>query len=232
MEPLATPDYQPEAPDYAQSRVQMEALGIPPDLPREAVKYAHGQAVTCTDNDVRLMKGVLEYGKPMRFLRDELKPQGWKIGRSQNLESVVSPDYSFAIISSAGNEHIGDPTRMPSTRTEKGPRTVDRINETQLAMALPDLREPRAPKPTPGALQSWFLLYFRDPEKQEIRMELSRGVGFTILNQTTGHGVVSDFEPRLFIEPIALDAQAETSSKRDLVHEDEHYEAPVARRTG
>ncbi|HYM45927.1 MAG TPA: hypothetical protein VES65_07170, partial [Solirubrobacteraceae bacterium] len=81
-------------------------------------------------------------------------------------------------------------------------------------------------------LQSWFLLYFRDPEKQEIRMELSRGVGFTILNQTTGHGVVSDFEPRLFIEPIALDAQAETSSKRDLVHEDEHYEAPVARRTG
>jgi hypothetical protein len=225
----AATDHLPE-PDYARSRAELEALGIPPGLPREAVDYARKDVATCTDNDVRAMRGFREYGLPMRFLRDELKPQGWKIGRKQNLEMVVSPNYSIAIISAAGDEHTGEPGEMPCTRTEKGPRTKDRIEQTQLSLELPDLREPRNPIPKPGAMQSWFLLYHRDRDKREIRIELSRGIGFTVLNNQTGHGLVSDFAPRLYIEPISLDAQAETTSAHE--HEHEHIDIAVTRRTG
>jgi hypothetical protein len=81
-------------------------------------------------------------------------------------------------------------------------------------------------------MQSWFLLYHPDKEKREIRIELSRGIGFTVLNSRTGHGIVSDFEPRLYIEPIALDAQAGTSTKQDFAHEDEQIDIKVTRKTG
>jgi hypothetical protein len=229
---LSSTETIPEPPDYAQSQARLEALGIPPTLPREAVDYARKEAAKCTGNDVLAMRGFLEYGLPMRFLRDSLKPQGWKIGRRQNLEMVVSPDYSLAIISSAGNPDTGNPSAMPCTRTEKGPRTEDRIKETQLAMELPGLIEPQASQPTPGAMQSWFLLYFRDEEKREIRVELSRGVGFTVLKHGTGHGIVSKFEPRIFLHPITLDAEADTTTKTEFVHEEQGYEIEVTRRTG
>jgi hypothetical protein len=81
-------------------------------------------------------------------------------------------------------------------------------------------------------MQSWFLLYFRDVGKREIRIELSRGVGFTVLNIKTGHGIVSDFAPRLYIEPISLEAQAETTSSKELEHEHEHIDIDVTRRSG
>lgn len=210
--------------DPAQSKAELEALGIPAALPREAADYGRRIWARCTRHDVQAMRGFLAWGLPMRFLRDTLVPLGWTVDRPGNLETVVSPDASIVLATAAGDQYTGDPDNMPSTRTEKGPRTEHAIQRNQLT--IPNFPKQEA---APAAVaQTWFLLSFYDKQRREIRIELSRGVGFTATPDRPHHGVVSKFEPRLYVEPIKLDA--ETAIEVDLDSVEEPIEIDVTRR--
>lgn len=194
----------PSSHDQAQTKALLQAMGIPPDIPREAVDQAWRAWSRCTENDVLSMAGFLAWGVPMRFMRDKLRPLSWSVGREKNFETVVSPDHSFQVASAPGNSHTGDPYRMPSTRTEKGPQTqlVVAINN-QLSFDDPQVGRPRETEQP--AVQTWFLLHYYDAKDQEIRMELSRGMTFTSSPaKRGGHGVISHFEPRIILNSISV----------------------------
>jgi hypothetical protein len=216
----------PSSRDQAQAKAQLQAMGIPPDLPREAVDQAWRAASRCTEHDVVSMEGFLSWGVPIRFLRDKLCPLGWTVGR-ENLETVINPDESFALASARGNSHTGDPDRMPSTLTEKGPQTqlVVAVNSQ---LSFDDLRPGRPREAEQPAIATWFLLQYYDAKDEEIRIELSRGVKFRSSSSRRDHGVVSHFEPRIWLDPINVASGADAQDRETAA--DEPIEVPVTRR--
>jgi hypothetical protein len=212
--------------DPAQAKAQLQAMGIPPEILREAVDQAWRATARCTEHDVLSMEGFLAWGVPIRFLRDKLCPLGWSVDRT-NLETVVSPNGLIALASARGNSHTGDPDRMPSTMTEKGPHTQTVIVNNQLS--FDDLHTARGRDREQPAVETWFLLQYHDVKDEEIRMELSRGMRFTSSTSRRDHGVISHFEPRIYLDSInvangAADAQGHEATA------DEQIDIPVNRR--
>src|SRR3954447_16730196 len=115
--------------ERARVKAQLEILLGPDyvDAPRKAVELGYGPVRKCTDNDVKAMAGFLAWGKTLRHLRDELKSAGWTADRSGNFETVRSADGSMAITSVRGDEKTGT-DGMPSTATDKGPRTKKAVS--------------------------------------------------------------------------------------------------------
>jgi hypothetical protein len=189
----------PSPRDQAQAKARLEAMGIPTDLPREAVDQAWRASSRCTEHDVLSMEGFLSWGVPIRFLRDKLCPLGWSMDR-KNLETVISPNGLVAIASARGNSHTGDPDRMPSTLTEKGPQTQLVVLNNQLS--FDELHARRLRESEQPAIETWFLLHYYDAKDKEVRIELSRGMKFASYGSRRDHGVVSHFDPRILLDPI------------------------------
>jgi hypothetical protein len=200
-------------------------MGIPVDVPREAVEYAWREASRCTANDVSAMHGFMSWGLPMRPLRDRLCPLGWIVDR-KDLETVVSPDRSFQIASARGNSHTGDPSRMPSTLTERGKKTRLVVKETYQCSIYDSM--PGDPRPADQPrIATWFLLHHFDPIEEVIRMEISRGMEFRTVRGESDQGVISHFEPRILLDPIDVskgtDSQGQEAAPEDI-------DIPVTRR--
>ena len=198
-------------------------MGIAPSIPRDAVDYAWRARASCTSNDVASMSGYLAWGLPIRFLRDKLCPLGWLIGREGNFEAVISPDGSKVITAAAGNSHTGDPFRMPATRTDKGPETKVHVEATR-QLSLLDEEASKPPR-----VETWFLLQYHDLRRAEIRSELSRGTAFQPINEEGDRGRVSQFSPRIYLEPIDLKHRLPLAHKQEI--SDEQIDIPVKRRT-
>ncbi len=212
--------------EQAQAQVALQKMGIPLDVPREAIEYAWQFAARCTGNDVAAMQGFTSWGLPMRPLRDRLCPLGWSVSR-KDLETVVSPDKSFQIASARGNSHTGDPERMPATLTEKGKRT---------RLAVKDNHQLSIYDSTPGTpsaaeqprIATWFLLHYFDPVEELVRMEISQGMEFETVRDESDQGLISHFEPRILLEPLDV-ANGANSQKQEAASEDQ-IDIPVTRR--
>ena len=208
------------------AQAQLEAMGIPREFLQAAADEAWRAVSRCTENDVKSMRGFLAWGVTIRFLRDRLCPLGWSIGRDQNFETVISPDGTVAITAAAGNSNTGDPTRMPSTRTERGPQTKLVVAANHQLSLYDELRR----KVGGAETETWFLLSYHDPIGEEIRLELSRGITFTPASNGN-HGIVSQFEPRVLLEAIDVsDGAIEDSATYQPA--DEQIYVPVSRRAG
>jgi len=217
----------PSPHDQAQAKAQLQAMGVSPEILREAVDQAWRTTARCTEHDVLSMEGFLAWGVPIRFLRDKLCPLGWAVER-KTLETVVSPNGLVALASARGNSHTGDPDRMPSTLTEKGPQTHTVIvNNNQLS--FDDLSNARAREDGLPSVETWFLLQYYDAKEQEIRIELSRGMKFTSSMSRRDHGVISHFEPRILLDPINV-ANGVTDEQNEEAAADEPIDIPVNRR--
>jgi len=212
--------------DQAQAKAQLEVMGIPPEILREAVDQAWRTTARCTEHDVLSMEGFLAWGVPIRFLRDKLCPLGWSVDRT-NLETVLSPNGLIALASARGNSHTGDPDRMPSTMTEKGPHTQTVIVNNQLS--FDDLHVARVGEQELPGVETWFLLQYHDVKDDEIRMELSRGMRFTSSSKRRDHGVISHFEPRIYLDPINVANGADEEQAQEAAA-DEQIDIPVNRR--
>lgn len=216
------PKSSPRTPAHAEA--QLEAMGIPGEFLQAAADEAWRAASRCTENDVKSMRGFLVWGVTIRFLRDRLGPLGWTVGRDQNFETVISPDGTVAITAAAGNSNTGDPSRMPATRTERGPRTKLVVAANHQLTLYDELRR----KAVATETETWFLLSYHDPVSEEIRLELSRGVTFTPAGNGS-HGVVSEFEPRILLAPIDV---ADGAIEDETDTNDEQIDVPVSRRAG
>lgn len=203
------------------------------DAPREAVSKGYEPVRNCTENDVAGMSGYLAWGLPLRHLRDALCQAGWQVDRTGNFETVRSPDEKTAITSARGDEKTGTED-MPSTATDKGPRTKKAVtvNRAQLSFDTKIIGEASKVTPLRKDVVTWFLLHHYDEDAQEIRLELAVPVEF-VVTATTDSGdqrvIATHFESRLPLEPILLETP-EIADDEGQGEAEEEIDVPVSRR--
>lgn len=221
--------------ERARVKAQLEILLGPDhiDAPREAVRTGYELVLKCTENDVSGMAGYLAWGMPLRHLRDALGRAGWKVDRTGNFETIISPDGKIAITSVRGDEKTGT-DGMPSTATDKGPRTKKAVsvNRAQLAFDPKIIGEASKVALLHRDVVTWFLLHHYDEDAHEIRLELAVPVEF-VVTATTDSGdqrvVATHFESRLPLESILLETP-EIGDDQEKDEAEEEIDVPVNRR--
>lgn len=218
--------------ERARVKAQLEILLGPDhvDVPREAVRVGYELVLKCTENDVSGMAGYLAWGMPLRHLRDPLVQAGWKVDRTGNFETVRSPDGKIAITSVRGDEKTGT-EGMPSTATDKGPRTKKAVvvNRAQLSFDPKVIGEASKVAVLHKDAVTWFLLHHYDEEAREIRLELAVPVEFVVTNSEDQRVIATHFESRLPLESILLET-AEVGDDQKQDEAEEEIDVPVNRR--
>jgi hypothetical protein len=210
----------------ADKESRLAALGLSEQLLEDGMRFAAAEMDRCSGNDVVSAEGNAGYGKPMRFLRDRLRPAGWtKGGPPIGLESVINPDRTFQIVISSATPATGRENQMPATKYPKGRQTAEAIEDpNQLVLDLVTFtREPKLD------LKTLFWLYCLDKKNNEIRHELSIPTHMSIAPMAK-RGRIDEFGSRIILSPISLDLD----SILEEVREDdfsEDLDIPVVRRT-
>jgi len=208
----------------AQTQSRLAALGLTDELLQNALRFAYSESERCSGNDVSSAAGYAKWGKPLRFLRDHLLPEGWLRGGLPRLESVVSPDGSFRITSATGNFATGDLAWMPATAGLKGRLALEAIGDNgQGALDIAgESREVVAPMIT------YYLLHHLDLEKEQIRSELSIPTHMTIRPKAK-KGRIDEFKNRLILNSIdfGIETDVEDGSEADF---SDDLDIPVPRR--
>lgn len=138
--------------------------------------------------------GVLT-GEAVAALRDLLVPQGWEVRNEGHYELVFNPKLNMSIAVASGNEGTGDRLRVPSNKSEKGPRTAKAIKDNQTADLFPETR-PTVLEEFP-IIETWILLHHRC--RSEIRLELSRPNSFDATER-----FVTGWSERILLGNISL----------------------------
>jgi hypothetical protein len=148
----------------------------------------------CNDLDPPNMEGMSRYGKTVRFLREELLPDGWEYDNSRGYCRTIHPSGEFAIVVSSGDDNTGIwvPGRSPSTKYPKGDATVRAVEANdQLAFDLGEGFEPKEPATVPE--RTWYLLYRVTTD--EIFVELSFPTAIK-------GGIIADWDERIILPPV------------------------------
>lgn len=106
---------------------RLAGLGLSDDLLARAALRADADALMCTEFDPPNMEGIVRWGRLVRYLREELVSTGWIPDNSRNFCRLVSPEGTFAIVVSSGDEFTGVPGKTPSTKYAKGVTTVEAV---------------------------------------------------------------------------------------------------------
>jgi hypothetical protein len=180
---------------------RLAAMGLTAELLDEGMRYAFSEMERCSGNDVKAAKGNAAYGKPLRFVRERLLPEGWSKGGMPNLESVIHPSRAFQITTSSANWATGDIDLMPATKYLKGRRTAEVIKDNgQMAMDLAGMTKEVKPE-----MRTFFWLYYLDEGKEEIRHELAIPTHMTIKPKAK-RGRIDEFASRIILDAISLDS--------------------------
>lgn len=207
----------------AETTSKLNQLGLTEASLMKAARLAYVEVERCTGNDAAAMEPVLAWGKVLRYLRDELIPNGWSKGQHPELESVVSPDGSFRILSVGGNSATGT-SRMPATENDKGPLTGLAVKDNRQIAFDPDIV---GAVPEDDML-TYFFLHHWAKQDDEIRLELSVPTHLTGKKKKK-RAVVDQFGLRIPIHPILLD-RTDDAADVETEYSDE-IDVPVARRS-
>jgi hypothetical protein len=218
--PNATPLHQ-----QADTQSRLAALGLKEATLHDALRYAYSESERCSGNDVNSAAGYAKWGKPLRFLRDHLLPEGWMRGGQPQLESLVSPDGKFRITSSTGNFATGDLTKMVATAGLKGRLALEAIGDNGQTQF--DIFGESAEVMPP--VITYYYLHYLDEKKEEIRSELSIPTHMTIRPKAK-KGRIDEFKDRLALKPIAFDLDADLDHGAEAEDFSEDLDIPVPRR--
>ena len=201
---------------------RLAELGLTVDLVERVILRAEAEAATCTAFDPPMMAGFVRYGRTVRFLREELVPQGWDYDSPRNFCRTISPNREFAIVSTSGDEATGHPELTPTTKYPKGYATAQAVDTNgQLGFDFSDLVIDEPPSED-DQLATWFLLYQVDGDA--IRAEIS-------LPSAMDRGSISDWEERIILPAFALNAELSAERPSDEDDDDEtDYIVEVNRR--
>lgn len=192
----------------------LRALGLTQKVLADALLFGEAERRTCTENDPGILKGMIGWGRPIRSLREQLRPNGWQRKEPKSLPLVVSPDNKIAITIAAGDDQTGNPrAAFACTKYEKGPMLRDWVNGYhQLTLdADPDAEPEEVP-------DLWVLLVQRS--HGEILAELSRPTSIT-RDKRLRFG-----EQRILLAPIPID---QTLPYEDEGDDEPDTEVPVER---
>jgi hypothetical protein len=164
-------------------------LGLSVDMVHRVIARAEVDTRSVTPNHPVNAEGWFRWANSVRYLRDELVPEGWAKARSLNFELVVQSGGMVAIAVTAGDEATGCPDVPPRTGNPKGAMTVAAVVANIGPQTLFEVDEFRR--------QTWFLLYHRD--EAEIRIELS------LPDNVSRTGYIDSWSERIILPPYTLD---------------------------
>lgn len=140
-----------------------------------ALLFAEAERRTCTENDPGILMGMIGWGRPIRYLREVMRPKGWLREEPSSLPLIVSPDRSIGITVSAGNDDTGNSgAPFATTKWRKGPMMQEWV-EPSRQMTFLDGEGESSKHDLPDEL--WLLLVRRFPTS--IAYELSRPTSIT-----------------------------------------------------
>lgn len=211
----------------AQVRIELEAVGrlrqldLSVEQLQRALLRADAEARQSNDLDPPNLGGFNRWGKGVRFLREELLPDGWGYDNSRLFCRTIHPSGEFAIVASSGDDFAGEfvPGCSPSTKYTKGETVVRAVaTNEQLAFDFGTEKDQEA-APATEAMITWFLLFRATEEK--IYAELS-------LPSAIDGGTISDWNERIILPPIGREA-GELAAE-DLPDDEGGYDVGVSLR--
>jgi hypothetical protein len=177
-------------------RRRLTELGLSVEVLNKAILTGHVFWKSCTPNDPPAIPGVSFWGRVVRTLREELVEDGWVRSDKGGFSVVVSPDKTFAIAVSTGDEATGNPDETASTKYPKGPKTVQAVRRNNGTLFLFHELEPTPDEEAEATRQTRFLLIKRDIGA--IHAELS-------LPKDVENGFVVSWSERIILPEIDLD---------------------------
>jgi hypothetical protein len=172
--------------------------GLDRQVLSNALVFGEAERRTCTENDPGILKGIVGWGRPIRSLREQLRPKKWRREEPKSLPLVVSPDRSVAITVAAGDDETGNPrASFATTKWGKGNMLCEWV-EPSRQMSMDTIgQEESADEPPEERPDLWFLLVRRTPT--EILAELSRPTSVSQDDRLRFGG------DRIFLKPIPID---------------------------
>lgn len=182
-------------------RDRLRELGLDQAKLAEVVRRGYYQFITCTPNDPPLFPGFSAWAMTVRALREYLVPEGWRRSDENNYSLVINDGATVAIAVSTGDDATGQADRNPSTKSSKGPSTIDAVSANRIQLSLfADLPALPASARAPARDSSWItwiLLVHRSTN--EVRCELS-------LPSSMGEdGRVDEWQERIILGSLSLD---------------------------
>lgn len=165
----------PEAPaaiwiDPSDVDAALARLGLSRRPLLDAVAGGYLERASCTANDAPQIPGLVQWGRTLRVLREQLLATGWVRSDRGGYSTVVNDEGSIAIAVASGDDNTGYKDASPTTRSDKGPRTAAAVKENADQPYLPGL-EPVPALVSDSERSTWLLLYCAD--SAELRCELS-----------------------------------------------------------
>lgn len=182
---------------------RLRLLGVEEEHLKTAVAAGFAAWASCTPHHPPAAPGLSAWFETVAVLRDQLAPEGFESFNDQNLPLTIHPETRVAIAVSSGDEATGRREANPSTKSDKGPRTIHAVavNRDQLslfdddALPMPDIAEEKH--------ETWVLLVYRDELARVVRSELSRPIGLASDNR------VNDWAERIILDALPFDGDAD-----------------------
>lgn len=180
---------------------RLSALGLSEEPLRDVIRRGYLAFTNCTANHPRAIPGIWAWAETVRALREYVLPMGWRRCEDNNYSTVIAPSGRRAIAVATGDEGTGRIAATPSTKTPKGPSTIDAIECNQLQFAFMEPETPRiadqAASEDEDERVTWILLVHRTGG--EVRCELS------LPSSIDGEGRINGWRERIVLSPVPLD---------------------------
>lgn len=184
----------------ASDAIDLAMLGLDPEVLLQARSRAQLDVDDCTDFDAPGFAGFTRTSRTVRYLREELIPQGWTTDDAGNQASVVSPDGTHAVIVTSGDEGTGDLDRQVKTKYPKGDVTDRRVAANLQLALFGDEADPESPPER----HTWVLLQHCAGDRVHAELSLPTGSDPT--------GRISTWRERIVLEPLILDQPVTTGA--------------------
>lgn len=206
--------------------VRLAQLGLRHAPIVDAVKRGYVAFISSTPNDPPLFPGFAAWAMVVRALREYLLPEGWQRSDENNYSLVVNGVGTVAIAVATGDDGTGRADEHPTTKSSKGPSTLEAVTSNQLKLDLgfepAELPQPARPATKEQQRETWILLVHR--AQGEVRCELS-------LPTSMGpDGRVDGWQERIILGAIPTDPDI-FSVARPSTPDQPDIEVAVKRRT-
>jgi len=185
--------------EAAQVQDRLTQLGLEQEPIADIVRRGYLAFASCTPNHPPMFPGLSSWATMVVGLREYLLPE-WSRCDDNNYPLVVNAEGTVAIAVATGDEATGVADATPTTKSVKGPSTVEAVISNQVQLELPlDLPMVEAPG-SPIDIEkriTWILLVHRS--LSEVRFELS------LPTSMNAEGRVDGWRERIILGAIPLD---------------------------
>lgn len=181
---------------------RLAELGLDESRLAEIVRRGYVAFASCTPNDPPLYPGFSAWASMVRGLREYLLPE-WDRSDENNYSLVINPGGTIAIAVATGDDGTGRQDATPTTKSSKGPSTVEAVTTNQLQLDLPfvfpPVQAPDRPASSEKQRMTWIFLVHR--AQGEVRCELS------LPSSMGADGRVDRWQERIILKAIPTDAE-------------------------